>query len=467
MALTIQQGRNQRQNQKQNQTQRVNQEQIQARKLMAMPLDELRSEIEYQAGENPALERISQDDSLVEEIVETSLSSQDSQDDSQGEWPNDAARNHERIFDLASAGKEGLREHLLWQIGVEEYGDDEREVAEILTKTLDNDGFFTTSLKSLFKEDPSQLPLIEKILPSLQDLDPVGCYTFSVSEALLVQIKMDKRKGVAVPRGCEEFVQKFLSQKESLASDGNARTRAESLSIDRDEEEAIRLYLKELNPYPGRLYDNDEIHHVTPDLYVERQGSEILVHNNSTYLPVLRLSQSFLDLEKKSQEATGKKFIRDKIGEAKRFLNTIDFRNDTVLKVGRAIVHHQKNYFMTGELKSFEPMTLEMIAKKCGFSDSTISRATKGKYLQCEWGVIELKSLFSGNARFTQRSSQKKEEITITKKIIEKEIKAIAQEYTGKRKLSAQTICDQLNERGISIARRTVSKYLSEIDLKR
>jgi len=151
-----------------------------------------------------------------------------------------------------------------------------------------------------------------------------------------------------------------------------------------------------------------------------------------------------------------KQFVNNRVKEARWFIQSIHQRNQTLLKVAKAIVEFQRDFFLKGP-KYLRPLTLKDIAQEIGVHEATVSRITTSKYIQTEWGIFELKYFFSNSisgAGSTGSQYSKEAVKQIIKEIIEQE---------GGKNLSDQKIADLLSKRGIQLARRTVTKYRKEL----
>jgi RNA polymerase sigma-54 factor len=230
--------------------------------------------------------------------------------------------------------------------------------------------------------------------------------------------------------------------------------------------------LKELSPFPGRSFFAGTTRYVIPDVRVVKKDGEFAIIINEEEIPVLGISPFFMKVageksegeENQHQNSSRKKedkpvrdFARENIREARWFIKSINQRNLTLIKVTRAIIEFQRPFFTSGP-KYLAPLTLKDIADAVSFHMATVSRTANGKYIQTEWGIFELRHFFSNSITGTgsNRSRFSKEGVKeIIKEIIESE----------QANLSDQTITELLAGRGITLARRTVAKYRSELDL--
>ncbi|HET6486194.1 MAG TPA: RNA polymerase factor sigma-54, partial [Spirochaetia bacterium] len=221
----------------------------------------------------------------------------------------------------------------------------------------------------------------------------------------------------------------------------------------------VIAFLRSLDPLPGRTYSRDVPRYVIPDVQVRLQDGEFVIILNDEMVPVLGLNPQFEEMAKNRaalKDAKTRQFVSRTIQDARWFIRTIGQRNETLLKVCRAIVEFQREFFLRGP-KYLRPLTLKDIAAEVGVHEATVSRITSAKHMQTEWGVLSLKHFFSGSVASTGATGERFSKEGV-KEII-REI--IAQE--GGEGLSDQKIVEALARRGVSIARRTVAKYRGEL----
>jgi RNA polymerase sigma-54 factor len=247
---------------------------------------------------------------------------------------------------------------------------------------------------------------------------------------------------------------------------------ARKLGLSEDEVCLIFKWIRDdLTPFPGRAFaSGEETRYVVPDVQVAVREGEFVIILNDEEIPVLGISPFFMKIAGQKRAAgTGKRsvvpagerpvrdFARENIKEARWFIQSITQRNHTLLRVSRAIVEFQREFFVNGP-KYLAPLTLRDIAQELGLHETTVSRTTNGKYMQTEWGIFELRYFFTNSisGMGSAGSRYSKEGV---KEIIRE---LIAGEN---RRLSDQEITGLLARRGITLARRTVAKYRNELDL--
>ena len=287
----------------------------------------------------------------------------------------------------------------------------------------------------------------------MRRLDPVGTCTADYMESLLVQVGLKSEQ----PEG----LQAALSHLELLQK-GKMSEVAKLIHLDEEKVKRIFQAIKELVPFPGRSFGHSKVRYVIPDIQVAKKEGEFVIVLNEEEIPVLGLNPFFMQIadtrKVKGEAKVTRDFARENIKEARWFINSINQRNHTLLRVCRTLVEFQRAFFVHGP-KHLAPLTLNDIAGELGLHTATISRISHGKYVQTEWGIFELRHFFTNSISGAGSSGSKysKEGVKqIIKEIIEGE----------ESRLADQDIVEILAKRGINIARRTVAKYRNELDVK-
>jgi RNA polymerase sigma-54 factor len=228
--------------------------------------------------------------------------------------------------------------------------------------------------------------------------------------------------------------------------------------------EAVLHILRRLNPRPGTGINDTagDAQGIIPDFSVTQEDDghfEVVL--NQGEVPALRISRSFSELlaefenNKKNLSSEKKNtalYVKQKVESAKNFIKAIEQRRDTLLRTMTAIVNLQREFFEDGDSVMLKPMILEDVARETGLDKSTISRVTKNKYVQTEFGIFPLKFFF--NERFITKDGEELAKMKIMNKLQE-----IIDGEDKRHPYSDDEITDLLNEAGLSVARRTVAKY--------
>jgi len=429
----------------------------QAIRIMALPLAELRTTIEQELERNPALE-------VVEDRSVLSLNEADRRQGEETEYFEDTSdsgyiREHSgeeredskrRFIEGVVSRPETLHDHLLWQLRLQRLSPEEFQAGELLIRNLNDNGFHLEPLEALFP--PEAQPTARRVMALIQTFDPVGTCTRDYRESLLVQIA---NHPAAAP-GAYEVVEHHLEALEREKYKEIAR----KLHIGVPEVEAIKRFLHELDPMPGRRFSSEQPRYVVPDIRIKVQDGELHILLNDEDIPVLGVNSFYESLAKDREQQKQKKlkaFVNSSLQEARWFIRSVRQRNETLIKTCRAIVDFQREFFRKGP-KHLIPLALKDIAKEIGVHEATVSRVTSGKYIQTEWGIFELKHFFSNSVAGSAPGGGR-----FSKEGVKEMIKEIVHGEAGR--LTDEKIVAALAEKGVKIARRPIAKYRKELDI--
>lgn len=399
--------------------------------LLALPVLELREEIKEKLEENPALEEV-----RGAEVLMSSLEGKGQKEDTPADWDEDKADRKQQFLENTLVQKESLQEHLLMQLGMQKNIDQGViDAAEILVQSLNNDGFLELLPREAVPDADEET--LQKAVKLVQMLDPQGTCVSDYKESLAVQASLCDDE----PDGTETVIIEHLEKLEK----GQYKEIANALKATESQVLEIRDFIKTLNPFPGRAFTTQPDQSVIPSLTITAKDGELSVYMNDLALPVLQVSQSFKELdESPDADPEAKKFVHDKVQDAQNFINSLKMREETLDKAAQALIKCQREFFLKGP-KYLKPLTQREFAKIIDRNESTVSRIANSKYVQTDWGFYPFSYFFP---------SQGESVLEIIKEILE----------TNKEKrLPDQQISDMLKERGINMARRTVSKYKSII----
>jgi RNA polymerase sigma-54 factor len=458
----------QRQFYSQEQRLKMNPQLYQSIKLLELPVMELRTQIEQELERNPALEII-EDNSTVS-LNESEADSKEENDDfdiSQYERSGSASsrtsEEHRQFIEGALIRPETLQEHLLWQLQIETVDIELRAIAETLIQNLDDDGFHKEKPETLFD---SPQPRLWEAAALVRRLDPTGTCTCDYHESLKVQISVldDAPPGIEkVLDNLELLKKEKFSQLEKITD------------FNKDELRRISKLILKLSPFPGRQFTSAQVRYVVPDIKVFRENDKFSIILNDEIFPVLGISKFYEELGDFKETSSGERklepdsnsivenhtaardFARKNVREARLFINHLNRRGKTLVKVTNVLLNFQQAFFLNGP-KYLAPLTLSDIAKELNVHETTIFRTANGKYIQTEWGIYEIRYFFSNSisGAGSSRSKFSKESVKeIIKEIISFENKL----------LSDQDISAHLTQKGIALARRTVAKYRKELDM--
>jgi RNA polymerase sigma-54 factor len=473
--------------QKQSLQQKLSPQQIQYIKLLQLPTLELEMRIKEEMEVNPLLEEGEEEDEEIltapdEAPSATGDDEQPERDDGEEfDWdeflnsPDDlygykaqvdhSAEEDEREIPLPY--RSTMAEHLRDQVGMLQLDESDQVIAEQIIGSIDEDGYLRRPIDSIVDDLMFSRGMmltdddVERVLQRIQRLDPVGIASRDLQECLLVQLDAlppdtpGRDHAVAMIRDAyKAFTMKHF---EAIMR---------KIGIAESELKVAFDLIQRLNPKPGEGEFNAQTNYITPDFLVDEVDDEFLISLNGRNAPELRINRHYRQLwnqlssTKRKGNLNGaadetRQFLKNRLESARWFINSINQRRATMLKVMSAIVELQEDFFRAGE-GHLRPMILKDVAERIGMDISTISRVVNGKYVQTEWGVYELKYFFSeGLATESGEEVSNKEVKALIERIISDEDKA--------RPLSDQKIAEMLEEEGIEIARRTVTKYREQL----
>lgn len=342
----------------------------------------------------------------------------------------------------------------------------EYQIGEYIIGCLDNDGYLRRDVESisddlLFKMNIHTTPEeIKKVLKIIQTFDPPGVGATSLQECLLIQLnKWDKNQpGVKTATDIIRYFMDELGKKqfEKIMS---------RLKISRDELVQAENIIHKLNPRPG-LGSNDTSvsSNIQPDAIVNIVNGKPEISLHSMNQPELFISKEYIQMldeysnKKNKTEREAGKFVREKIEQARWFIDALEQRRLTLLKGVMAIVEHQLDFFLTGDEGKLKPLILKDIAEITNLDISTISRLVNSKYIQTPYGTFPLKWFFTESMESEGGEEVSSREIKIyIKELIDNENKS--------KPLTDDELCEALNQKGYKIARRTVAKYREELHI--
>lgn len=463
--------------------QKLSPQQIQYQKLLQLNTLSLEQRIKTELELNPILEENLDEEFELEQEKEEDDSEDSSADDNEDKYDskddefeledfmNESESEHE--FDrLNRAADEekiqpiapqriSLRENLIEQLLMLALSEEEMILGENIIGSLDKDGYFKADLEKivnelkLFEHIDVTIEQGEKILKQIQLLEPVGIACRSLQECLLVQIRnssYDPYYSYLAEKVLAEHFEDFANKRfDTIQKELNLSKETLRTTID---------LIQKLNPKPGEgNIDSEEMNQITPDFLIEKVEDNYIVTLNDRSVPSVTISKTYLEMidgNKRKRKISDReketyKFLREKFESAKWFIASLQQRRFTLMKIMRAILEKQYEFFESGP-RFLKPMIYKDIADEIGMDISTISRVVNGKFVQSPQGIHELKYFFSEGL-----STDSGDEIS--NKHIKELIKEICDNEPKDNPYSDDKIASILQEKGIHVARRTVAKY--------
>ncbi len=317
-------------------------------------------------------------------------------------------------------------------------------VGESIIGEIDDRGYFGGDLEAIAEELSVPVNEVERVLYRVQQFEPIGVGARDIIECLLLQIQYDYPNEPDLCVLVEEHFEALQHRKIPQI--------AKAMGISSERVEALRSMVSTLDPWPGHAYSSAPTHYIVPELLVEKVDGEYEVSLTEEGSPKLKLNADYQSLSKdKKREKDERTYLREKLESAKWLIRNIEQRQQTILKIGKAIIDVQRGFLDHG-VDQIKPLTLQEIADVVGVHEATVSRTTRGKYIQTPQGLFELKYFFSTGLKSEGGDDQSSKSVQLT-------IKKIIDEEDKRKPLSDQKIADILKKDGLTIARRTISKY--------
>ncbi len=399
----------------------------------------------FEAIQSPAEREAPQREApQVDVEVVTDNWSGDSAGSSDAPWSPD---DDDRQQDYADHSDTSLQDHLLAQLEVADLNARDLAIARAIVDAVNDDGYLFEPVAEIAATLRPDVECTDEevlsVLAVVQMLDPAGIGARSVAECLTLQL----RQLDADTPGLATAIEIATRHLDVVARNELALLRRELRVTEDDLAEALAL-VRTCQPRPGSAISGGSPEYVVPDVFVRRTERGWSVEINPSTLPRVRLNQGYASLlGRNSSHAT----LRAQLQEARWLLKSLEIRNDTLLKVARAIVERQTEFLEHGD-EHMRPMILKDIAAAIEMHESTISRITSGKYMHTPRGVFELRYFFSshvGGGEAAETSST----------AIRAKIRKLIRDEDPATPLSDSRIAEMLSAEGIPVARRTVAKY--------
>jgi RNA polymerase sigma-54 factor len=350
-----------------------------------------------------------------------------------------------------------LKEHLLWQLSISDFVDNEKQFGLFIIGNLDDRGYLDLeggsdaegnkkpdlTIEDLAVEaglDPEDAP---DVLALIQRFDPVGVAARDLRECLMIQAEV---------LGFDEVEKTIIKEHLHNVERRNFPAIVKALKVTPEEVIDAVQEIQKLESVPARNFAevDDKTIAITPDVYVIKDGDRFVVADNDKGLQKLYINESLAQRMLKDPKA--KEFINEKLKSAQWLIRAIEQRRRTIIRVTESIVEKQREFLENG-VQYLKPMILRDVAQAVGMHESTISRVTSNKYVHTPQGLFELKYFF--NSSISRVADE-----DIASESVKQAIRKIINEEDKDNPLSDQAIVKMLEDKdGIKIARRTVAKY--------
>jgi len=463
--------------------QKLSPQQIQLMKLVQLPTQSLEARIKQEIEENPALlEGREKSDDTFDSDVTTDTDEREVRDSlEEVNWDDYLGDEHtpdyrtksnnyssdDELYEAPVVVHESFHESLVSQLNLRDLKDEDLALAIYLVGAIDDDGILRRSLEDIVDDLAfsqglfTEIAHLEKMLGVIQELDPPGVGGRDLRECLLLQL--ERKNGSAKV----ELAITILDNYFDAFVKRHYQKLIDRLGIDEDMLKEAIEEIGRLNPKPGGSSNlSRPTENIIPDYNLQIVEGELELSLNGKNAPELSLSRQYREMlehykaskNKNKAEKEAALFVKQKLDNAKWFIDAIVQRQQTLMLTMQAILEYQKEYFLTGDETKLRPMILKDIAEEIEMDISTVSRVASNKYIQTPYGTFLIKEFFSESMTNADGEEVSTREI---KKILE----VTVAEENKRKPLTDDALAAILKEKGYPIARRTVAKYREQLDI--
>ena len=447
--------------------QKLSPQQIQMIKLLELPAVQLEQRIKQEIEDNIVLEeeeRSAEDEEQPPQQISFDEYLREDDTPSYKSRINNFSKDDKQRPVYLTEGR-SLQEYLVEQLGYRNLPERDMRLAVYLIGSIDEDGYLRRDLESISDDIAFTVGIetsvgeLERLLDIIHELEPAGIGARDLRECLLLQMNQ-----MQVNTRARRLARKILTSYFDEFVKKHYEKLMARLQISEDDFRDAIAEIRHLSPKPGNLYaegGTDTTPYIIPDFILDYQDGRFNLSLNSYNVPEVRVNRRYMEMIREMVGSDGRvrekdkeaiQFVKNKIDSAKWFISAIKQRHDTLMRTMQTILDYQQEYFKDGDKSKLRPMILKDIADRTGLDVSTISRVVNSKYVQTQFGIILLKSLFSEAMQTDSGEEVSSYEIkNILQQCIDEEDK--------RRPLTDETLMDILNSKGYRIARRTVAKY--------
>lgn len=400
----------------------------QAIELLQFSTYDLYQYIKEQEIENPLIELKEQTKDIVytEQTNRKSLSSSPTSD----------------MLDFIKNDEISMRQKLCEQVRLH-FKEKDQQFLLYLVQNLDDSGYLRLDDSAIYDENT-----VKRGIHLLQEIGPIGIGARSLVECLQLQLTYNYPDQLLAKAIIDNHLDLIANRK------WNDIVRVMKISLEKVKE--IYEFIQTLNPKPCLHLADFKVEYVVPDIVVELKEGKLIHYLNESYLPKISLNKDYSCLLNVKDETSH--YISNQFSKYKWLINSIEQRRITILKIMKVLLEKQASFFKEG-FSSLKPLTLKDVATEIDMHESTVSRATMNKIIQTPHGTFDIRMLFTSKLETLDGNSISQTEVKqLLENIIKKENKC--------KPLSDQKIADYfITEKGITISRRTITKYREELNI--
>lgn len=346
-------------------------------------------------------------------------------------------------FENLLTKKGTLVDHLLWQLNLSKFDETETRIGAEIIGNIDDDGYLRSTVEDIGRSCECEEDTVAAVLSRIQDFDPPGVAARDLRECLLIQVQQLGLQGSVV----DLILRSHLKDLETRRYKQIAR----ALNVSLQDILTAAKVISSLDPKPGHIFASEDIHYISPDIFVYKVGDDYVVVLNDEGLPSLKINPFYSEARVREMDSGAEEYVSDKMRSAMWLIKSIHQRQRTILKAAKSIVKFQREFFEKG-IEHLRPLVLRDVAEDIGMHESTISRVTTNKYMHTPQGIFEMKYFFNSAISVSGGDF-------IASESVKRKIKELIEAEDPRKPLSDQTLAEMLATGNINIARRTVTKY--------
>ena len=419
----------------------LSQVQMESLNILSMSMTELREFLQNEEIENPLVEYSSGSrENLFPVTYRETQRFYNGRSSEDGDEPE--------LYE-AENGPESVEDLVLTQLPWDKMGEHERAIVDFCINSLEQSGYLLVTPEEIAEKLDLEEDLVGRVLSGLKLLEPRGLFASGLEECLLLQIQGMEQ---------EELLEHVIKNHLQDVAEGKISSISRDMKLSSAEVRKLIHVIKELNPRPLNGYGKEETQYILPDIILSCRNGQWNVELNDKWTGDVQINEFYVHMMETAQDEELRAYFEDKLRRARFIMNAVEQRRRTLLGITRGILNRQSGYLMGTE--HLKPMTLEELAEELGIHKSTVSRAIRDKYLLAPGGCFLLRDLFtSGIGSGDGKGSE------VSRTAVKARLKELVDQEDKTRPYSDEQLASLLERAGMSVSRRTVAKYRTELGL--
>jgi RNA polymerase sigma-54 factor len=434
--------------------------------ILQAPLLELRNLVQQEMETNPVLEEVpaepgperagdaeTEDNNFKQEFERLATLDEEwrdymAQSSESFRGSQEAQEKRQFLFDSISV-PETLQQNLIGQLNQTALNANDRKAAELIIGNIDDNGFLQATPEEMARSSGIPQQDFERMLALIRSFHPPGVGARDLRDCLLLQLERQGKSG--------SLEYKIVAEHMDDLGRRRFREIARRLGINVEDVQTAANNIARLNPRPGQVFAEAPQDYVLPDVTVEKVDGDYQISLNNEQIPHLRISNLYKDIIARDDNSEVKDYIRDKIRSGKFLIRSIHQRQQTIANIAHEIVSRQRDFLERGP-SHLKPMTMAEVAEAVGVHETTVSRAVSGKYMATPQGIFDMKYFFTPGYRTDAGEA-------LSNTSVKEAVLDLIKHEDGRAPLSDEEIVKILAGRGIRLARRTVAKYRTVLNI--